>query len=348
MQDRFNTGLVVGKFSPLHRGHQALIDHALSRCDRVLLLSWSKPELPGCDAVRREAWLEALYPQVERLVLDEAGLARLCAQRGIAPRALPDNQDDDAAQRAFVAWVCTALWNCRVDAVFTSEHYGDGFAASLQQHFSATEGAVWPVAHVCLDLDRRGVPVSGTALRANVHGLRQYLDPRVYTDFVGRIGLLGGESSGKTTLAGALAQRLRTVWAAEFGREHWEAKDGALQYDDLLHIAQVQVRREETLAATAHRWLVCDTTPLTTLLYCQDMFGRADTALHAMADRPYAHLFLCAPDFPFVQDGTRRDDAFRHAQHDAYIAWLRQRQRPFTLLTGSLQQRVEKVLDMLG
>lgn len=170
----------------------------------------------------------------------------------------------------------------------------------------------------------------------------------MYADFVGRIGLLGGESSGKTTLAAALAQHLQTVWAAEFGREHWEARAGALDYDDLLHIAQVQVQREDALAATAHRWLVCDTTPLTTLLYCQDMFGRAEAELHALSERPYAHLFLCAPDFPFVQDGTRRDDAFRHAQHDAYVRWLSTQQRPFTLLTGSLQQRVEQVLDALG
>ena len=347
MQYRFNTGLVVGKFSPLHRGHQALIDHALTRCDRVLLLSWSQPELPGCEAARREAWLQVLYPQVERLVLDEARLAQLCVQRGIAPRLLPDNQDDDASQRTFVAWVCTALWKCGVDAVFTSEHYGDGFAAALQHHFSAPEATDWPVAHVCLDLDRRHIPVSGTALRADPHGLRAYLDPRVYADFVGRIGLLGGESSGKTTLAATLAQRLQTVWAAEFGREHWEAKSGALAYDDLLHIAEVQVRREDALAATADRWLVCDTTPLTTLLYCQDMFGRAESALHALADRPYAHLFLCAPDFPFVQDGTRRDDAFRQAQHDAYVRWLSTHRRPFTLLTGSLQERVEQVLNAL-
>lgn len=347
MGERFATGLVVGKFSPLHRGHQALIDHALSRCDSVLLLSWSQPELPGCDADRRDAWLQALYPQVARLVLDDARLAAHCARQGVPMRPLPNNTDDDATQRAFVAWVCSTLWQRRVDAVFTSEAYGDGFAAALQRHFSAQAGMHWPVAHVCLDPARSAVPVSGTALRRDPHALRGFLDPRVYASFVGRIALLGGESSGKTTLAAALAAQLQTVWAAEFGREHWEARGGALDYDDLLHIAQVQVAREDTLAAQANRWLVCDTTPLTTLLYCQSMFERAEPALHALAQRRYTHLFVCAPDFPFVQDGTRRDDAFRHAQHRAYLEALDARGMPFTVLAGPLQQRVAQVMTAL-
>lgn len=347
MVERYATGLVVGKFSPLHRGHQALIDHALSRCSNVLLLSWSQPELPGCEADRREAWLQALYPQVTRLVLDPARLAACCAHLGVPMRPLPCNTDDDATQRAFVAWVCSTLWQCRVDAVFTSEAYGDGFAAALQRHFSAQAGMHWPVAHVCLDPARSTVPVSGTAVRRDPHALRGFLDSRVYADFVGRVGLLGGESSGKTTLAAALAAQLRTTWAAEFGREHWVARGGVLDYDDLLHIAQAQVAREDTLAEQATRWLVCDTTPLTTLLYCLSMFERAEPALHALAQRRYTHLFLCAPDFPFVQDGTRRDDAFRHAQHRAYLQALDAHGMPFTVLVGTLQQRIAQVMAVL-
>jgi nicotinamide riboside kinase len=39
---------------------------------------------------------------------------------------------------------------------------------------------------------------------------------------VRRIALLGGESSGKTTLARALAQSLGTSWVPEYGRQRWE------------------------------------------------------------------------------------------------------------------------------
>ncbi|MNT20848.1 hypothetical protein D3C72_1561670 [compost metagenome] len=109
----------------------------------------------------------------------------------------------------------------------------------------------------------------------------------------------------------------------------------------------MQVAREDTLAEQATRWLVCDTTPLTTLLYCLSMFERAEPALHALAQRRYTHLFLCAPDFPFVQDGTRRDDAFRHAQHRAYLQALDAHGMPFTVLVGSLQQRIAQVMAVL-
>ena len=34
-----------------------------------------------------------------------------------------------------------------------------------------------------------------------------------------RVALLGGESSGKTTLAAALAMHYRTLWVAEYLRE---------------------------------------------------------------------------------------------------------------------------------
>ena len=32
------TGLIIGKFMPLHRGHMVLIDYARSRVDRLTVL----------------------------------------------------------------------------------------------------------------------------------------------------------------------------------------------------------------------------------------------------------------------------------------------------------------------
>ena len=40
---RHSLGLVVGKFAPLHLGHEWLIEQSASHCEHLLLLSYSKP-----------------------------------------------------------------------------------------------------------------------------------------------------------------------------------------------------------------------------------------------------------------------------------------------------------------
>ena len=326
---RFRRGLVVGKFCPLHRGHMLVIDTALNACDEVFIISYTKPEFAGCEPDKRAAWLAALYPQMRALVIDD-------------PATIPGNAAPDAVQRDFCGWLCKSVLHVNVDAVFTSESYGDGFAQALSAYFAH------PVTHVNVDQARVAVPISGTALRADPHGNRRYLHPRVYADFVDRACILGGESSGKTTLAHALAAHLGTVWAPEYGRELWEEQDGALAYSDMLAIGTRQLAREQALAQDAHRWLICDTSPLVTQFYSMAMFDAVDPALAAMSHHAYAVTFVCAPDFGFVQDGTRVDAAFRQRQHDWYCAELARRGVAYTLLEGSLDARVAQATRVLS
>ncbi|UOD30013.1 AAA family ATPase [Massilia violaceinigra] len=330
---QWRRGLVVGKFCPLHRGHMLVIDSALAACDEVVVLSYTRPEFAGCGPAVREAWLRALYPQVRLLVLG-AG-------------SVPGNDAPDAVQRDFCASLCLDVLGVTVDAVFTSEDYGDGFALALSAFFDARRGPGAQVEHVSVDRARALVPVSGTAIRADPHAMRAFLHPLVYASFVRKVCVLGGESSGKTTLAAALAQELGSVWAPEFGRELWIEKDGALVFDDMLAIGHAQLAREAALLPLATRALVCDTSPLTTMFYSIEMFGQADPALVALAAQPYDVTLLCAPDFAFVQDGTRRDDGFRQRQHAWYVGELARRGVPWTLVHGPLAQRLRQVLALL-
>lgn len=201
--------------------------------------------------------------------------------------------------------------------------------------------------HVCVDRARAVAPISGTLARADPHRHAHLLAPRVYASFVRRVCVLGGESSGKTTLARALAERLGTAWVPEFGRELWQARGGQLRFEDMLRIATVQVRREEALARQARRWLICDTSPLTTACYSLALFGGVDAALDALASRPYDRVFVCAPDIPFVQDGTRRDPRFSRDQHAWYLEELGRRGVELTVLRGSLETRIARASVLL-
>lgn len=341
---RFGRGLVVGKFCPLHRGHQYLIDAALAQCDELVLISYTRPAFAGCDALAREHWLSTLYPQTRRLVLDEARFAALASSLGWPRAVLPENDAPEEVHRELVGWLCHRALDVGIDAVFTSEAYGDGFATALTRFLRYHRDTDHPpVQHVCVDRARQAVPVSGTALRRDPHGLRHHLSPVVYAAFVQRVCLLGGESSGKTTLAQALAEQWNTAWVPEYGRERWEAQGGRLAFDDLTDIGRIQLARERAACARAHRWLFCDTGPLTTLLYCHDLFGRADAELERLAGHRYEHVFLCAPDFPFVQDGTRRDERFRLAQDRWYRRELRARGIGFEVLAGNIERRMARV-----
>ena len=140
---RYRHGLVVGKFAPLHRGHLRVLDEALARCERVSVWVYSRPDFPDMPSPLRRGWVRSLYP------------ARLFPGLELLPDAPnpPLNGEPDATHRAYVRGVLDD-WGVRPDAVFTSEAYGEAFAASL--------GA----AHVCVDRARAAVPVSGSALRA--------------------------------------------------------------------------------------------------------------------------------------------------------------------------------------
>ncbi len=159
-----------------------------------------------------------------------------------------------------------------------------------------------------------------------------------------RLALLGGESTGKTTLAQALAAQLGTAWVPEYGRQRWEELRATLGVDELLRVARQQVALEDAAAAHSTGWLVCDTTPLTTLQYCLHDHGHAPLELLALARRPYDLLVVCEPDFSFVQDGCRRDDDFRRAQHAWTLARLHEQGLPYLSVGGPVRSRVAQVL----
>jgi len=347
MTSRFARGLVVGKFSPLHRGHEFVINEAIRQCAEVVVISYSNPEFENCGRANRDRWIADRFPGVTRLVIDNDALRDICIVKGLAPMSVPHNEAPDEEQRRFVGRLCLEVLGKAVDAVFTSESYGEGFAEALTHNFCQHVATAAPVSHVCIDKTRQAIPISGTDIRSDPHAHRSFLAPSVYADFVHRIAILGAESSGKTTLAEALANHFGTAWVPEYGRELWDARNGRLNLEDMIQIGAQQVQLEERLASTAHRWLFCDTTPLTTVFYSQAMFSAVDPGLRELARRRYDHVILCSPDFGFVQDGTRQTPAFQEKQHRWYIETLEAAGTDFVIASGSVAERVTRVATLL-
>lgn len=167
-----------------------------------------------------------------------------------------------------------------------------------------------------------------------------------------RVAILGAESSGKSTLAAALAARYQTLWVPEFLREFVETEQRVPREADQFLIASTQLEREDQAAAAAGagKFIFCDTTPLMTALYSRSYFARIDSDLAALANRhDYALTLVTAPDGPWVADGLQRESAaVRQTIHGQLLIDLQQRGIDFLQVEGSLQQRVLQVERLLA
>ncbi|MFC5548556.1 AAA family ATPase [Massilia aerilata] len=167
-----------------------------------------------------------------------------------------------------------------------------------------------------------------------------------------RIAILGAESTGKSTLAPALAARYGTLWVPEYLREFVEAQNRVPFEDDQPGIARTQLAREEAMAASpeAQDFLFCDTTPLLTAVYSRIYWGRVPPELLALEARhDYAATLVAGLDLPWVPDGLQREsEEVRKQVHECLLAVLRERCIPFTLLEGDLPRRMRQVEALLA
>jgi len=331
---KYATGLVVGKFCPLHKGHELLISTALSQCNRVVILSYTSQEFEGYEVEKREQWIKLMYPKAIVKVL--------------SPHEVPDDDAPAEFHRLFCADHLLNVMNTTVQAVFTSEDYGDGFAEYLSKYFSENLSTEITVDHVLVDKERIQFPVSGTYIRESIANgnIPVTLHPYVFRDFVKRVAFLGGESSGKTTLTTALGRRTNIQWVLEYGRELYDDRTGKLNYEDMEFIAKTQIGRENR--SRQEQYMFCDTTPLTTKFYSEQLFNRVSPALEKMSQREYYKIYLCSPDINFEQDGTRRDSTFRTVGHNWYVKYLTAHNIPYTIVQGSLEERIDFVMKDLG
>lgn len=347
----FRKGLVVGKFSPLHTGHVHLIDTALFQCEKLVIITYSNPVFKGCEREEVMRWLRLNFAD------------RMHKITVIAPKSdtAPPNDAKDFHHRSFCANLLLGQ-HITVDAVFTSESYGDGFSKFLTRKQWDTYGMehMPHVEHVCVDVNRAAYPISGTRIREFGVLKSSYVAFGVKPSFVPRVAFLGGESSGKTTLVDAVYTELRKTHRVgrvhEFGRQLYTRTEGKMIYDDMLHIAKNQVALEYKAATSLvyevsafvdmEPILLCDTTPRTTLWYSASWYnGMYEDELYELAKRKYALTILCANDIPFDQDGTRQNEAFRSAAYD-YFA--RTTDGPITIVSGSVEERVKQVLEAIS
>ncbi len=318
-------GLTLGKFAPLHRGHQHLIDTALAEVDALVVIIYDAPETTGIPLNVRAGWLRRLYPQVEVIEAWDGPT---------------DVGDTPEIRQAHERYVIERLKVRGVTHFYSSEFYGE--------HMSRALGAM----DRRVDPARVAVPISGTQVRADPFVARTFIHPLVYRDLVGNIVLLGAPSTGKTTLSARLAETYGTVWMPEYGREYWEQHqvERRLSMAQLVELAEGHLLREESLLPHANRYLFTDTNAITTAMFSLAYHGAvaprlAELALQAQSR--YDLVIVCDSAIPYDDTWDRSGDADRQVFQKQILADLRVRRLPFLLVRGDVEARVRQVGELL-
>ena len=279
---------MLGKFAPLHRGHQDAIEEALRQTDHLIVVVHGVSDTSVPIAIRA-GWIRKLYPSTEVM---------------------------EALDSAAVEDFPSLLGEREITHFFSGEPDGPGMDDDLFTQ------------------------------RSQIH-------PIVYRDLIARVVFLGAPSTGKSTLVTLLADKHRTVWMPEYGREYWEKNqvDRRLTLEQLYEIGEGHRQIEDEKIREANRFLFVDTEAIVTRIFSLHYHGLADERLDRFADESatrYDIFFLCDDDIPYHDTPERSGEGNRAL----FQSWIRddlaRRRIPYITLAGSVEQRLakaERVLD---
>jgi nicotinamide riboside kinase len=168
------------------------------------------------------------------------------------------------------------------------------------------------------------------------------------------VAIVGAESTGKSQLAQALAERLQvqlgqpSIAVDEWLRTWCEREGRTPRREEQWAIAQEQSRRIEA-AAREHAVVVADTTALMTAVYSEWLFR--DRSLRASAQalhRRYALTLVTANDLPWQADGLQRDGpCVREPVRSLTLEMLQQAGATYAEVAGSGPDRLHCALRLV-
>ena len=148
-------GFTIGKFAPLHRGHQYLIEKGIRETDEFYVVIYDTDVLDIPTEVRAN-WIKKIYPQVKILYAKDPPM-----QYGL----------DEERVKIQIDYLKNIVKGIPVTDFYSSEPYGKFVAKYLN------------VNNDLVDEKRIEVPISATNIRKDISKYKEYLDDVVYNDY---------------------------------------------------------------------------------------------------------------------------------------------------------------------
>ena len=151
-----------------------------------------------------------------------------------------------------------------------------------------------------------------------------------------KVGIIGPESSGKSSLARYLAKRYKGTYVPEYARtyvEHKGSKD--VSFDELSEIAHHQIEEIKLIANSQQLIAFFDTELIVTKVWFDYAFGRVPEWLNENIHRfPMDVYLLTYPDIAWVPDPARSNgsDAIRKELFDRYEAEIQALDIPYYII----------------
>ena len=175
-----------------------------------------------------------------------------------------------------------------------------------------------------------------------------------------RIVVIGPESTGKSSLCGALAAHFDTVWCPEYAREYLTQHGKDYTFEQLDEIARGQLGLEDRFSELAIRqWsekkepitpkpmLFVDTDMYVMKVWCEFVFGKCHPWIHEeIKKRKYDLYLLCNTDLPWQKDHLREypDLETRETLLGIYRNLLKHQSVPWEEVSGSGQDRIDAAI----
>ncbi len=175
-----------------------------------------------------------------------------------------------------------------------------------------------------------------------------------------KVGIIGPESTGKSTLAKYLANRYHGIYVPEYAREYMEALAPSYNYtyDDVLRIAHHQVEQLRTYTHNDSNIsnvnylndsnennennltppvVFFDTELIITKVWFLHKYGTCPDFLeNALHTCPMDVYLLCYPDLPWVYDPVRENPDLRQYLYDWYEREIQSLNIPYYIIRHNL------------
>lgn len=153
-------GLTIGKYAPLHKGHQYVIETALKEVDKLIIFLYDCPECIDVPIEKREEWIKSIYPKENIRIIKIFDGPKILGKTEEIMRlhvnCIIDNLKKNGIEK--------------IDVFYSSEFYGEYVSKVLK-----CENRI-------VDFNREKYKISASMIKENVEKYKDYLDDVVYDD----------------------------------------------------------------------------------------------------------------------------------------------------------------------